>query len=120
MLFAVALAASVQGAFTGHATAFATAYVLLKSEQLVIFERARRQVPAARRLYARHQLAGGFSLTAWLASIAVGGPPRYALWGIAILAEMLAPWLSIRAARTAPLNVSHLPERFGIFLLIAV
>jgi low temperature requirement protein LtrA len=120
MLFTVALAASVPAAFAGHTAPFAIAYVLLKSEQLVIFERARRQVPAARRLYTRHGLAGVSSVAAWLASIAVVGPPRYALWGLAILAEMLVPWLSIGAARSAPLNVSHLPERFGIFLLIAL
>jgi len=43
MLVTDGLAASVPGAFVGRTTPFAVAYALLKGEQLVLFERARRQ-----------------------------------------------------------------------------
>jgi low temperature requirement protein LtrA len=120
MLLAVGLAAAVPGAFRGHTAPFAIAYVLLKGEQLVLYERARRQVPNARSLYGRYVLAGSVSAGLWLGSLMLPDAPRYALWAVAILVEMAAPWLSVGAARAAPMNVSHLPERFGTFLLIVL
>jgi low temperature requirement protein LtrA len=120
MLLAVGLAAAVPGAFRGHTAPFAIAYALLKGEQLVLYERARRQVPDARSLYGRYVLAGSLSAGLWLGSLMFAGWARYALWAVAILAEMAAPWLSVGAARAAPTSVSHLPERFGTFLLIVL
>jgi low temperature requirement protein LtrA len=120
MLLAVGLAAAVPGAFRGHTAPFAIAYALLKGEQLVLYERARRQVPEARRLYGRYVFAGSVSACLWLGSLTLAGPARYALWAVAILVEMAAPWLSVGVARAAPTNVSHLPERFGTFLLIVL
>jgi low temperature requirement protein LtrA len=120
MLLAVGLAAAVPGAFRGHTAPFAIAYVLLKAEQVALYERARRQVPDARSLCGRYVLAGSVSAGLWLGSLALTGGARYALWAVAILAEMAAPWLSVRAARAAPTNVSHLPERLGTFLLIVL
>jgi low temperature requirement protein LtrA len=120
MLLAVGLAAAVPRAFQGHSAPFAIAYALLKGEQVVLYERARRQVPDARSLCARYVLAGSVSAALWLGSLALSGGARYALWAIAILIEMAAPWLSVRAARAAPTNVSHLPERLGTFLLIVL
>jgi low temperature requirement protein LtrA len=120
MLLAVGLAASIPGVFADRTAPFAIAYALLKGEQLLLFERARRQVPAIRPLYARFVLVGLFSVGCWLASMALIGSSRYLLWAAAILAELATPWLSIGAARPAPLNVSHLPERFGTFVLIVL
>jgi low temperature requirement protein LtrA len=120
MLLAVGLAAAVPGAFRGHTAPFAIAYALLKGEQLVLYERARRQVRDARSLYGRYVMAGSLSAGLWLGSLMLVGGARYALWALAILAEMAAPWLSVGAARAAPTNVSHLPERFGTFLLIVL
>jgi low temperature requirement protein LtrA len=120
MLLAVGLAAAVPGAFRGHTAPFAIAYALLKGEQLLLYERARRQVPEARSLYGRYVLAGSLSAGLWLGSLMFAGAARYGLWAVAILAEMAAPWLSVGAARAAPTNVSHLPERFGTFLLIVL
>jgi low temperature requirement protein LtrA len=120
MLLSVGLAASVPGAFAGHAAPFAIAYVLLKGEQLVLFERARRQVPAVRSFYGRFAVVGLLSLALWATSAVIAGPARYVLWGVAIAAEMATPWLSISAAKPAPLSVSHIPERFGVFVLIVL
>jgi low temperature requirement protein LtrA len=120
MLLTVGLAASVPGAFDGHTTPLVIAYVLLKGEQLVLFGWVRRQVPAVRRLYGWHLLIGLFSLACWAASLASAGSARYALWGVAILAEMVTPWLVAGPARAAPLNISHLPERFATLLLIVL
>jgi low temperature requirement protein LtrA len=120
MLLGVGLAASTPEAFQGDTTPFAVAYVLVKCEQLVLFERARRQSQEARALYGGRVAVGLFSAACWIASLAVTGWPRYALWTVAIGVEIVMPWLSISAARRAPLNVWHLPERFGLFSIIVL
>jgi low temperature requirement protein LtrA len=120
MLFGVGLAAAAPEAFHGYTAPFAVAYLLLKAEQLFLFERARRQNEAVRRLYTAFVATGAFSAGCWLASLAVGGPARYALWALGIGVEMATPWLTIKAATRAPLNVTHLPERFGLFVIIVL
>jgi low temperature requirement protein LtrA len=120
MLLGVGLAASAPEAFHGDTTPFAVAYVLVKCEQLVLFERARRQSEEARALYGGRVAVGLFSAACWIASLAVEGPARYALWAVAIGVEIVMPWLTIKAARRAPLNVWHLPERFGLFSIIVL
>jgi low temperature requirement protein LtrA len=120
MLFGVGLAVGAPEAFHGRTTPFAIAYILLKSEQLVLFARARRQETAVRELYGWFTLVGLFSLACWLSSLLLPAWPRFVLWSIAIGAEMATPWLTMAAARRAPLNVWHLPERFGLFALIVL
>ncbi len=120
MLLASALAASVPGAFAGHTAPFAIAYTLLECEEVALYERARRQVIAVRELHRRYVLTGVVSLGFWLASLTLVGTGRYTLWAIAIAIEMANPWLSLKASRPAPHNASHLPERFGTFILIVL
>jgi low temperature requirement protein LtrA len=120
MLFGVGLAAAGPEAFRGHTAPFAVAYLLLKGEQLFLFERARRQNEAVRTLYTAFAATGAFSAGCWLASLGVDGPARYALWAVGLAVEMATPWLTVDAAKRAPLNVTHLPERFGLFTIIVL
>jgi low temperature requirement protein LtrA len=55
----------------------------------------------------------------WLVSLAVPGPARYVLWGIALAVDLSLPPLSTRLHRTIPTHGSHLPERWGLFTIIA-
>jgi low temperature requirement protein LtrA len=120
MVLAVGLAVAAPGTFHGHSTPFVIAYLLLKSEQIGLFARVWRQVPAIRPLYGRFIAASIFSCVCWGASLAVTGSARFVLCAVGLLVEMLTPWFSIEAAQHAPLNVSHLPERFGTFVLIVL
>jgi low temperature requirement protein LtrA len=120
MLLTVGLAAAAPAAFLGHSTPFVVAYMLLKVEQTGLFVRAWRHVPAIRSFYGRFIVTGAFSFVCWGASLAVAGSARFGLCALGLLVEMLTPWLSIEAAQRAPLNVSHLPERFGTFVLIVL
>jgi hypothetical protein len=45
---------------------------------------------------------------------------RYAMWLAAIAAEFATPLLNIRAARSLPIDRSHIPERFGLFTIIVL
>jgi low temperature requirement protein LtrA len=120
MLLAVGLAASAPAAFFGHLTPFVIAYLLLKLEQIGLFARAWRHVPDIRPFYGRFIVTSVFSCVCWSAALFVAGPARIGLCAVGLLVEMLTPWLSIKEAQCAPLNVSHLPERFGTFVLIVL
>ena len=120
MLLAVGLAVAAPAAFFGHSTPFLIAYILLKIEQIGLFARAWRNVPDIRPLYGRFIATSVFSCVCWSAALFMTGSARIVLCAVGLLAEMLTPWLSIKAAHCAPLNVSHLPERFGTFVLIVL
>jgi low temperature requirement protein LtrA len=94
--------------------------MLLKMEQVGLFVRACRHVPAIRPFYRRFVVTSVFSCLCFGASLAVTGWARIALCGLGLFVEMLTPWISIKAAERAPLNVSHLPERFATFVLIVL
>ena len=120
MLLTVWLAAAVPGAFHGHATPFLVVYVLLKIEQIGLLVRAWRHVPAIRPFYGRFIATSVFSAQCWVAAVFVTGLPQVALCALGLIVELLTPWISIEAARRAPLTFSHLTERFGTFVLIVL
>ena len=87
ILLCVALAASAPRALAGHPVGFIIAFACLRGLQLLLYARAWRHLPATRPLYSCYLIwfsAGG---ALWLASLAVGGPIRYAFWGAALLAD---------------------------------
>ncbi len=119
-LLAIGLAAGAPAAFRGHPTLFVTSYILLGVEQLALFDRARRHVPQIRSLYTSYLVVGVFSVVCWAGSLAVVGWQRYLVWAFAIVIEMATPWVSAPAGRPAPMNVTHIPERFGLFMFIVL
>lgn len=50
----------------------------------------------------------------------VASPERYWLWAAGLLAELLTPLLSAKAIAKVPFHVSHIPERFGLFVIIVL
>jgi low temperature requirement protein LtrA len=122
MLAIAAVAVSVPRAFAspGGAQAFAASYVGVRAVLIGLYVRAHRRVPLARPLTARY--AAGFLIGAglWAVSIAVPAPLRWWLWGAGMTVELVTPLLSSSAIRRVPYNVSHIPERFGLFTIIVL
>jgi low temperature requirement protein LtrA len=120
-MFGVAvLATTIPGVFKGATTGFALAYVGVRSVLLVLYERARRHVPEARRLATTFLLAFGAANVVWLTSIAVPRPWAYVLWGCALSAELSAPLFAWRQIPRAPIHPRRIPERFGLLTLIVL
>lgn len=122
MLAIAAVAVSVPRAFSSAAgaQAFAASYVAVRVVLIGLYLRAHRHVALARPLTGRY--ATGFAVGAglWAASIAVDAPARWWLWGGGMAVELVTPLLSISAIRRVPYNVSHIPERFGLFTIIVL
>ncbi|WP_433603997.1 low temperature requirement protein A [Dactylosporangium sp. CA-139114] len=118
----LASAAAVVGmaASVGDAVTFAACYLATRLLLFGLYARAYRHVTDARdtiRLY----LAGvGAGALLWAVSLPVDGPAREVLWTLGLLAEAAAPVLATRFGGGVPLHVEHLPERFGLFVMLVL
>jgi low temperature requirement protein LtrA len=120
MLGAAAMAVNVGGAFDGDTAAFAVSYAAVRTVLVVLYLIARRRVPAGRQLSTF--LVVGFTpgLALWYGSAFVDEPARFWLWGAAMAIEGLIPLLGNRVLARTPVHPWHLPERFGLFMIIVL
>ncbi len=120
ILLCVALAASAPRALNGDPAGYIIAFACLRGLQLALYAWARRHLPATRPLYNRYLIFFGTGGALWLASLAVGGAARYALWGTALLTDAAGSLAMLGKRRRLPLNSAHLADRFQIFVLIVL
>lgn len=114
------MAASISGDKADSMTAFAIAYVLARAVLLIMYWRAYRSVHVTRNLVGGYLL--GFSLGGliWLVSIWVPSPARFVVWGVGMLVDFATPYMNRREQAKVPLDVAHLPERFGLFTILVL
>ena len=60
----------------------------------------------------------GLQSVLWMTGIGLSGQLRWACWGLALVLDLLSPWLVARHTATVPPHPEHLPERFGLFTII--
>lgn len=118
-MFAVAaMAANAKdGLDTRSSAGFAAAYAAVRFVLVAQYFRARR-VPGARPLAMRYLAGHGMAAILWLASALVPAPERFWIWAAAFAIDLGTPWLALRHSVKAPPDAAHLPERFGLFVLI--
>jgi len=121
MLGSGALAINVHFAAAGSSAGFALSYVAVRIVLITLYDRARRHVPEARPLVVRYMRGFSVSAALWLISLAFQGTARYAIWAIAMAIDIGTPvTMPPRVFRALPVHQSHLPERFGLFILIVL
>ncbi|MDA0172578.1 low temperature requirement protein A [Solirubrobacter taibaiensis] len=98
------------------AASFLTAHLLLAA----LYVRAWRHVAPARGTISVYLAAALLSSAFWAASIAVPGTARYLLWAAAVLVDVAAPVLATRHENDVPLHLEHLPERFGLLVILVL
>ena len=116
----IGLAASAPRALSGETTGFVIAFASLRGLQLLLYARARHHLPATRPLYNCYLICFGAGGALWLSSLAVGGAARYALWGVALLADAAGSMAMLVPHRRVPVNPAHLSDRFHLFVLIVL
>jgi low temperature requirement protein LtrA len=120
-MFAVAaLASSVPDALHGGQNRFVIAYVSVRVILLVLYGRAYRHVERARPLARWFILMFGIAVCVWLISLALPVPWKYAMWGIALAFEHAAPIRAWRLVRDATVHPRHIPERYGLLIIIVL
>lgn len=119
-LLAVAVLASAIGHVDERGHVFALAYAAVRFVLVLEYLRARRYVPEARPLI-DHYLAGfSLAIALWVVSVGLEDGARYTVWGLALLIDLATPLLSRKQQAGLPPQSQHLPERFGLFVVIVL
>ncbi|MFI6401854.1 low temperature requirement protein A [Streptomyces sp. NPDC050548] len=97
-----------------QALLYAGSYLALR---LLIGEAIRRECA----LYTIHPYRAGLAFALVLfAAATLPAPWRAVCWAFAVIAELVAPVLLSGHLRRLAFGVNHLPERFGLFIIIAL
>src|SRR5262249_18908882 len=120
-MFAVAaLASTVPDALHGGQNAFAIAYVCVRPVLRGLYLRGYLDLPIPKPIARWFLLVFGSATGIWLVSVAVPTPWKYVLWGTALLVEHIGPIRVWRLLGSMPVDSRHLPERFGLLVLIVL
>ena len=121
MLAVTGFALALGDAFTARGdVAVVVSYALIRLVLIVLYLRVAYYVPLARAFSFQYPIGLGTSCLLLFISLIFEGNARYAIWGLAFVAELATPLLNLRAARTLPIDRSHIPERFGLFTIIVL
>lgn len=120
MVAIVVIATSLSGEVAGSTTAFAVGYAISRILLVTMYARAYVHVPETRALVRGYLVGFGLAAAIWAISAFVPDPVRYPLWAIAFAVDLATPWLMRAEQAKVPLDVSHLPERFGLFTILVL
>lgn len=113
-------AASASDAIGKYAVPFAACFLIGRILLLLLYVRAWRHIPDARPTVRVYLLSTGLSAALWAVSLGVPGDARYWLWGAAVLADAIGPVLATFTRDRLPLHIEHLPERFGLLIILVL
>jgi low temperature requirement protein LtrA len=121
MLTVAALSISIGGAFSVSGdTAFVACYAAVRLMLVTQYARTAYYVPLARRLSMQYVIGFSVAVLILLASLVVEPPVRYYIWAAAMLIELATPFIDSKLTRIIPFDHSHIPERFGLFIIIVL
>ena len=120
MVAVAVIAVSVSLGEAGSTQVFAVGYAGARLVLLLLYARAYRHVPGTRDLVRGYLTGFGAASLLWLISIAVPEPARFWIWGVAFAIDLATPFAVRKIQAASPLDVSHLPERFGLFTILVL
>ena len=120
MVAVVIIAASLSVGVAASTTAFAVGYAICRIILVAMYWRAYRHVHETRDLLRGYLYGFGLAAVIWTASAFVPDGTRYALWAIALFIDLATPWVMRIEQAKVPFDVSHLPERFGLFTILVL
>ena len=120
MVAVLVIAASLAEGPTASTTVFAIGYASARLVLLALYWRVYRHVTETRSLVTGYLIGFGAAAVVWVASVFVPDPTRFAVWGLALAIDLATPWVVRRQQATVPLDQSHLPERFGLFVILVL
>ena len=120
MVTVALMAASISGGAAEPLVAYALSFVAARTILIVMYLRARRHVPETRDLVTGYTKGMSLAVAFWLVSVFVPEPFRYVLWAVGLAVDFATPYRMRRVQATVPLDVAHLPERFGLFTILVL
>jgi low temperature requirement protein LtrA len=100
----------------GFALSYAASQVILIIQYLF----AGTYIREARPLCNWFAIGFGISVFLWIVSVFVPIPWRFALWALGILVDLATPLVGKEIIAKLPFNISHVPERLGLFTIIVL
>ena len=120
MVAIVVIAAGLSDDKSQSITAFAVGYTIARLTLLILYYRVHKHVTETRELVAGYLRGFGLAAVVWASSIFAGEPLVYYLWALALAIDLATPWIMRRLQAKVPLDISHLPERFGLFTILVL
>ena len=120
MVAVVVIAASLSPDPSTSTRVFAIGYAASRILLLVMYWRAYRHVRETRTLVTGYLIGFGLAALVWTMSALVPDGSRVTLWIIALGIDLATPWVMRREQAKVPFDVSHLPERFGLFTILVL
>ena len=114
------MAASVSGDETDSTFAFALSFIAARLILVVMYARARRHVPETQELVTGYITGMLIAIGVWTVSLLVPEEARIVLWAIGLGIDFYTPYRMRKVQAKVPLDVSHLPERFGLFTILVL
>jgi low temperature requirement protein LtrA len=121
MLAVAALSVNLENAFSAAGDApFIFCYVLVRVLLIALYIRSAYHVPLARSLSMQFTVGFGIAAALFLISLLFPPPVRYIIWAVALVTELVTPFVNFKATKLIPFDSSHIPERFGLFTIIVL
>lgn len=120
MLTVLALAAQVPQASAGDPRGVILAFVAFHLIVAALFLRTINEFPERRPFAVRYAAGFGLAAVLWLLSLAAPETVRPWLWGAALLVDLVTPWAAVQAVPIRVYDLSHIPERYGLFTIIVL
>ena len=121
MLPVAGMALNVEYAFDGRWVGFALSYIAARLIIIFLWWRGARHDPSFAPTAVRFNT--GFVVSVMLWSISLFTPLGVSIWlaALGLLSDLVTPWTTIQQQSALPrLSKSHLPERFGLFVIIVL
>ena len=120
MMAVLVIAAALTSGPAESTMAFSAGYASARLVLLAMYARVYRHVTETRHLVGGYLVGFGLAAAFWTGSIFAPEPARFALWAVALTIDLATPWVMRRQQAGVPLDVSHLPERFGLFTILVL
>ncbi len=114
------LAANVHDGLGKNSAGFAFSYALVRTLNVIEYQRVLHHISIARNLAIVFVRSFGIVGTIWFVSTFVPMPWRLFLWFLALVVDFATPLLIGQLGVQFAPNESHLPERFGLFIIIVL
>ncbi|MBD2293144.1 low temperature requirement protein A [Anabaena sphaerica FACHB-251] len=120
MSIIIALTVNLHHGLSTSSHGFAISYIAARCVLILQYLIAGHHVPEARPL--TNWYIRGFSIGAafWLVSLFVPIPWRFGFWTLGLIVEFITPLGTGDLAVKLPPNMSHVPERMGLFTIIVL
>jgi low temperature requirement protein LtrA len=120
MLTVLAMATQVGTASHGDPRGFILAFIVFHAIVVALFLRAAQLYPGRHAFSIRYAAGFGLAAAIWLVSLALPEGMRLWMWVAALAVDLVTPWMAVLTVVERTFDVSHIPERYGLFTIIVL